>query len=49
MLTLKAAVIRRSGPDEWRVLWGEVLEERDRAREIRKARQRFATVARPPR
>ena len=46
MLTLKAAVIRRSGPDEWRVLAGEVQEERERARGIRKARERFATAAR---
>jgi hypothetical protein len=41
VLALRTAVIRRSGQDEWRALWGEVLEERDRAREIRKARQRF--------
>jgi hypothetical protein len=49
MLTLKAAVIRRSGPDEWRVLAGEVQEEGERAREIRKARQRFARMTRPRR
>ncbi len=49
VLALRTAIIRRSGQDEWRALWGEVLEERDRAREIRKARQRFATMARPPR
>jgi hypothetical protein len=47
MLTLKAAVIRRSGPDEWRVLAGEVQEELERAREIRRVRDRFATAARP--
>jgi hypothetical protein len=41
MLTLKAAVIRRSGPAEWRVLAGEVQKELERAREIQKARQRF--------
>ena len=45
MLTLKAAVIRRSGPDEWRALAGEVQEERERAREIRRVRQRYATAA----
>jgi hypothetical protein len=44
MLTLKAAVILRSGPDEWRTLAAEVQEERGRAREIRKARQRFVTT-----
>jgi hypothetical protein len=49
VLALRTAIIRRSGQDEWQALWGEVLEERDRAREIRKARQRFATMARPPR
>jgi hypothetical protein len=49
VLALRTAIIRRSGQDEWRALWGEVLEERDRAREIRKARQRFATTARAPR
>jgi hypothetical protein len=48
MLTRKAAVIRRSGPDEWRGLAGEVQEERERAREIRKA-QRLATMGRPRR
>jgi hypothetical protein len=46
MLTLKAAVICRSGPDEWRALWDEVQKERERAREIRKAKQRFAQAAR---
>jgi hypothetical protein len=38
MLTLKDAIIRRSGQDEWRALAGEVQKERERAREIRKAR-----------
>ena len=46
MLTLKAAVIRRSGPDEWRALAGEVQEDRKRAREIRRVRDRFATAPR---
>ncbi len=45
MLTLKDAIIRRSGQDEWRALWSEVQKERERAREIRKTRERFATVA----
>jgi hypothetical protein len=46
MLTLKAAVILRSGPDEWRALAGEVQEDRKRAREIRRVRDRFATAPR---
>jgi hypothetical protein len=46
MLALKAAIIRRSGQDEWRALWGEARTERERARAIRKARQRFARAAR---
>ena len=46
MLALKAAVIGRYGQDEWRGLWGEVQKERERAREIRKARQRFAQAVR---
>jgi len=46
MLTLKDAIIRRSGQDEWRALWGEVREERDRARQHREARQRFVTAQR---
>ena len=46
VLSLKDAVIRRSGQDEWRALWGEVQKERERAREIRRARQRFVTAAR---
>jgi hypothetical protein len=35
-----------TGQDEWRALWSEVQTERERARAIRKARQRFATAAR---
>ena len=46
MLALKAAAIRRSGPDEWRVLWGGVQKELARVRQIRKTRERFATAAR---
>jgi hypothetical protein len=46
VLMLKDAIIRRSGQDEWRALWGEVQTERERARKIRKARQRFAAAAR---
>ena len=46
VLTLKDAIIRRSGQDEWRALWSEVQKERKRAREIRKTRERFATAAR---
>ena len=46
VLSLKDAIIRRSGQDEWRALWGEVQKERERAREIRKAKQRFARAAR---
>ena len=46
VLMLKDAIIRRSGQDEWRTLWGEVQKERERAREIRKARQRFAQAVR---
>src|ERR1017187_9108425 len=45
VLSLKDAIIRRSGPEEWRALWGEVQKELERAREIRKTRERFATVA----
>ena len=47
MLTLKAAIIRHSGQDEWRALWGEVLKELERAREIRRVREHFAMAARP--
>jgi len=47
MLTLKAAIIRHSGQDEWRALWGEVLKELERAREIRRLREHFAMAARP--
>jgi hypothetical protein len=46
MPTLKAAVIRRSRPDEWRALWAEVQKDREMTRGIRKARQRFVTAAR---
>ncbi len=45
VLTLKDAIIRRSGQDEWRALWSEVQKEREKTREIRKTRERFATVA----
>ena len=45
VLTLKDAIIRRSGQDEWRALWSEVQKDREKTREIRKARQRFVTVA----
>ena len=41
MLALKAAAIGRYGQDEWQALWGGVRKELERAREIRKARQRF--------
>lgn len=44
MLTLKDAIIRRSGQDEWRALAGEVQKERERAREIRKARQALRAI-----
>ena len=46
VLSLKDAIIRRSGLDEWRELWGEVRKERERAREIRKTRERFEAAAR---
>ena len=46
VLILKVAVIRHSGQGEWRALWGEVQKERERARQIRKTRERFATAAR---
>lgn len=46
VLMLKDGIIRRSGRGEWRALWGEVQKERERAREIRRVRQRFATAAR---
>ena len=46
VLSLKDAIIRRSGLDEWRALWGEVQKELERAREIRRVRQRFGTAAR---
>ena len=49
VLSLKDAIIRRSGQDEWRTLWDEVKANRERAREIRRARQRFAAAARPVR
>ena len=45
VLSLKDAIIRHSGLDEWRELWGEVQRERKMARQIRKTRERFATVA----
>ena len=45
VLSLKDVIIRRSGLDEWRVLWSGVQKEGERAREIRKTRERFATVA----
>ena len=45
VLSLKDAIVRRSGQDEWRALWTEVREERERARKSREARERFATVA----
>ena len=45
MLALKAAAIGRYGQGEWQALWGGVRKELARAREIRKARQRFATAA----
>ena len=46
MLILKDAIIRHSGQGEWRALWGEVQKELERARQIRKTRERFATAAR---
>ena len=46
VLSLKDAIIRRSGQDEWRALWSEVQKELESAREIRKARQRFVTAQR---
>ena len=46
VLILKNAVIRHSGQGEWRALWGEVQKELERARQIRKTRERFATAAR---
>ena len=46
VLSLKDAIVRHSGLDEWRELWGEVQRERERARQIRKTRERFATAAR---
>ena len=46
MLGLKDAIIGRCGQDEWRALWGEVLKELERAREIRRVRERFVTAAR---
>jgi hypothetical protein len=46
VLMLKYAIIRRSGQDEWRALWSGIQKERERAQEIRRARQRFATGAR---
>ena len=46
VLSLKDAIIRRSGLDEWRALWDEARKERERAREIRKTRERFAAAAR---
>ncbi len=45
LLSLKDAIVRRSGQDEWRALWTEVREERGRARKSREARERFAMVA----
>jgi hypothetical protein len=45
VLSLKDAIVCRSGQDEWRALWTEVREERQRARKSREARERFATVA----
>ena len=46
VVSLKDAIIWRSGLDEWRELWGEVQRERERARQIRKTRERFATAVR---
>lgn len=46
VLMLKDAVIRRSGLDEWRALWGEVQREREKTRATQKARQRFVMAAR---
>ena len=46
MLTLKDAIIRRSGQDEWRALWSEVQKDREKTRKIREARQRFVTAVR---
>jgi hypothetical protein len=46
VLSLKDAIIRRFGQDEWRALWGEVQKDWERAREIRRVRQRFARAAR---
>ncbi len=46
VLTLKDAIIRRSGQDEWRALWSEVQKDREETRKIREARQRFVTAAR---
>jgi hypothetical protein len=46
MLALKAAVIGRYGRDEWQTLWGGVQKERERARETRRARQRFVAASR---
>ena len=46
VLSLKDAIIRRSGLDEWRALRGEVQKELERVRQIRKTRERFATAAR---
>ena len=46
VLSLKDAIIRRSGLDEWRALWSEVQKDREKTRAIQKARQRFVTAAR---
>lgn len=45
VMALRAAVIRRSGQDEWRELWGEVRKELDRAREHRRAREALRATA----
>ena len=46
VLSLKDAIIRRCGYDQWRALWSEVRREQEMTREIREARQRFVAAAR---
>jgi hypothetical protein len=46
VLSLGDAIIRRSGQDEWRALWGEVRKEPEEGAGIRKAKQRFVMAAR---
>lgn len=46
IMSLRNAIIRRYGQDEWRALWSEVQEERETTRAIQKARQRFVMAAR---